>query len=164
MANNFVCLFVGIVSSHSRIFHSYGDVTTTGERFQILTYARHLWPLSSEVFLACHTYCDTGHPFIVVITEDLRHSHLLPSVGQWNCHYLYLPLRLVEAGIVCCTFSYVLYSSGVEQSVIPKSKMARDKYEYASIIRILKDNLTYLYFLLNIFRTNKHNNNKHFAR
>ena len=115
-------------------------------------------------FLACHTYCDTGHPFIVVITEDLRHSHLLPSVGQWNCHYLYLPLRLVEAGIVCCTFSYVLYSSGVEQSVIPKSKMARDKYEYASIIRILKDNLTYLYFLLNIFRTNKHNNSKHFAR
>ena len=39
---DFACL------SHSRIFHSYGDVTTTGEGLQILTYARHLWPLSSE--------------------------------------------------------------------------------------------------------------------
>ena len=29
------------LSSHSRIFHSYGDVTITGEGLQILTYARH---------------------------------------------------------------------------------------------------------------------------
>ena len=27
----------------------------TGEGLQILTYARHLWPLSSEGSLACHT-------------------------------------------------------------------------------------------------------------
>ena len=33
-------------------------------------YARHLWPLSSEGSLACHTYCDTEHPFIMVISED----------------------------------------------------------------------------------------------
>ena len=32
--------------------------------------ARHLWPLSSEGSIACHTYCDTGHPFIMVISED----------------------------------------------------------------------------------------------
>ena len=38
----------------------------TGEGLQILTYARHSWPLSSEGSLACHTYCDTGHPFIMV--------------------------------------------------------------------------------------------------
>ena len=30
--------------------------------------------------LPCHTYCDTGHPFIMVISVDLWHSHLLPSV------------------------------------------------------------------------------------
>ena len=30
----------------------------------------HSWPLSSEGSLACHTYCDTGHPFILVISED----------------------------------------------------------------------------------------------
>ena len=57
-------------SPHSRIFHSYGDVFIAGEGLQILTYARHSWPLSSERSLACHTYCDTGHPFIMVISED----------------------------------------------------------------------------------------------
>ena len=95
----FVCLFIRSSSSHSRIFQSYGDVTTTGERLQILTYARHSCPLRSECSLACHTYCDTGHPFIMVISEDPRHSHLLPSVWQWRCPYLFLRLRSVEAGI-----------------------------------------------------------------
>ena len=59
-----VCLFVWSLSSHSRIFHSYGVVTITDEGLQILTYmyARHSWLLSSEGSLACHTFCDTGHP------------------------------------------------------------------------------------------------------
>ena len=34
----FVCLFMWSLSSHSRIFHSYGDVTIAGE-VQILTAA-----------------------------------------------------------------------------------------------------------------------------
>ena len=42
----FVCFFL----SHSRIFHSYVDVTISGEGLQILTYAWHSWPLSSEGF------------------------------------------------------------------------------------------------------------------
>ena len=48
-----------------------------GEGLGILTYARHSWPLSSEGSLACHTYCDTGHPFtcILVISEDLWYTH-----------------------------------------------------------------------------------------
>ena len=29
------------------------------------------WPLNSEGYLAYHTYCDTVHPFIMVISEDL---------------------------------------------------------------------------------------------
>ena len=68
-------------------FHSYGDVTITGERLQILIYARHLWPLSSEGSFAYHTYCDTGYPFIMVISEDPWQSHLLPSVC-WHSHLL----------------------------------------------------------------------------
>ena len=44
----FACLFVWGFTSHSRFFHIYGDVTITGEGLQMLTYARHLWPLSSE--------------------------------------------------------------------------------------------------------------------
>ena len=51
-----LCKFAVVwsLSSHSRIFHSYGDVTIPGEGLQILTYARHSWPLSSEGSLASH--------------------------------------------------------------------------------------------------------------
>ena len=42
----------------------------TAEGLQILTYARHLWPLSSEGSIACHIHCDTEYPFIMVISED----------------------------------------------------------------------------------------------
>ena len=67
-----ISLFVWCLSSHSRIFQSYGDVTITGEGLQILTYmyARPSRPLSSEGSLACHAYGDTRHPFIMVISED----------------------------------------------------------------------------------------------
>ena len=48
--NTFVyclCVFLGF-TFHSRIFHSHGDITFTGEGLQILTNARHSCPLSSE--------------------------------------------------------------------------------------------------------------------
>ena len=64
-----VCLF-GVFSSNSIIFHSFGDIIIAGEGLQILTYARHSWPLISEGSLACHNFCDTGHPLIMVISED----------------------------------------------------------------------------------------------
>ena len=35
IGNNFVCLFYWSLSSHSRIFHSYGDVTIVGEGQQV---------------------------------------------------------------------------------------------------------------------------------
>ena len=89
--------FVQGLQSHSRISHSYGDITIAGEGLQILTCARHSWQLSCEGSLACHTYCDTGHPFIMVISEDPSHSH--PGVCQWSCHYLFLRLRSIAAGI-----------------------------------------------------------------
>ena len=57
-------------------FHSFGDVTIAGEGLQILTFARHIWLLSSEDSLAFHIYSETGHPFITVISEDPWHSHL----------------------------------------------------------------------------------------
>ena len=59
----FVCL--GLMS-HSRIFHTYGDITNTGEGLYTASMA-----LNCEDSLACHTYCDTVHPFIMVIFEDL---------------------------------------------------------------------------------------------
>ena len=55
--------------------------------------------LSSEGSLAIHTYCETDHSFIMVISEDPWHSQLLPSVWQWSFHYLFLRLRSFAAGI-----------------------------------------------------------------
>ena len=78
----YVCLFVWNFSSHSRNFHLFGDVTIAGEGLHILTYARHLWPLSSEGSLACHNYCDTGHPFIMIISEDPWHCTLCQAFGS----------------------------------------------------------------------------------
>ena len=69
-----------VLSSHSTISHSFRDVMNADDVLHILTYARHLWPLSSEGSLAWHTYCNTGLYFIFFISENLCHSHLLPSV------------------------------------------------------------------------------------
>ena len=72
-----VILHVKIIisfSSHSNIFHLFGDVTIVGEGLQILTYVWHSWPLSGEGSLSCHTYCDTRHPFIMV-TPRTRDTH-----------------------------------------------------------------------------------------
>ena len=91
------CLFVWSFSYHSKFFYSFGDVTIADEGLQILTYAQHLWPLSSEGSLACHTSCNTGHPFIMVISEEPWDSYPMPSVWQWSCQYLFHdlgPLRL----------------------------------------------------------------------
>ena len=52
------------------VFHSYGNITITGEGMKSLTYARHSCSLSSAGSLACHTSSDTGHPFIMTISVD----------------------------------------------------------------------------------------------
>ena len=96
-----VCLFVCLfgVFRPTREFFTHMETSPAGEGLQIFTFDRHSWPLSSEGSLTCHTYCDTGHPFIMVISEDPWHSHLLPSVWQWSCHYLFLRPRSVATGI-----------------------------------------------------------------
>ena len=53
-----VCLFVWAFTSCSNIFHSYG-----GEGL-LLTYTHGHWAVR-VLNLACHTYCDTEHPFIL---------------------------------------------------------------------------------------------------
>ena len=80
----FVCLFVCGLLSHSRIFltwrhHHY--------RWRAANFDLCSWPLSSEGSFACHTYCDTGHPFIMIISEDLCHWHAMPinSGGVTTC-------------------------------------------------------------------------------
>ena len=134
-----VCLLVFVY--YHTTFHSYGDITITDERLQILTYARHSWPLSIEGSLACHNYCDTEHPFIMVISKDPWHSHLLPSVCSWAVTTCFYDLDLSWLGFEhqafrlsqphCATaevLGYVghntfdlvaqLYNAAMEQSVI----------------------------------------------
>ena len=41
-----------------------------------------------------YTDFDKRHPFIIVISEDPWHSHVLPSVWQWSSHYLFLRLTV----------------------------------------------------------------------
>ena len=74
------CLFSYNFSSYSRIFYSYGEVAIAGEGLQILTCARRTLPLNSECSLASYTYCDTGQSFIMVISKDPWHSHILLSI------------------------------------------------------------------------------------
>ena len=110
-ANNLslLCFFVCLVfMSHSRIFHSYGDVTITSER-QILTYARHVWPLSKEISLVCHTYCDTGLWFMVVISEDPWHSNLLPVTSCFcrGCYSNTQPSIWGSNAITDCTTAVI---------------------------------------------------------
>ena len=34
--------------------------------------------------LTCHTHWDTGLPFKIMVIQDPWHSHLMPSVWQWD--------------------------------------------------------------------------------
>ena len=84
----FVCLFVVLVPLE--LFYLYGDVIITGKGLQILIYARHSWPWSSEGSYACYTYCDTGHPFIMVISDDPWHHTfcwVFGSAAVTTCFY-----------------------------------------------------------------------------
>ena len=69
----FVCLWV--YRPTGVIFHLYGDVTFTGEGLQMLTYAWHLWPLSREGSLVCHTYCDMGIR-LILLRQGYEHPTL----------------------------------------------------------------------------------------
>ena len=90
------CLFG--LSSHPRIFHSYGDITVTSEGLQTLIYARHSWPLTSEGSLACHTFCDTAHPFIMVISEDTDNHTYCWAFGSGAVTTCFCDLGLSRLG------------------------------------------------------------------
>ena len=49
----------------------------------MFTYIRHIWLLSSEGSLACQTYCDMEHPFIMV--ERLAGELSLPVLTCQVC-------------------------------------------------------------------------------
>ena len=73
---------------------------------QILTYARHSWPYHNEGTLACHTCCDIGPPFIIVISED-------PSSPK--THKMHTYCRAFSSGAVAtCFYDLCLSRLGFE--------------------------------------------------
>ena len=75
---------LALFTSDSILFHSYVDVTITGEGLQILTYARHSWLLSSEGYLLWHvTSLYNGH---------LRGPMTLPPIAECLAVELSLPV------------------------------------------------------------------------
>ena len=70
----------------------------TGEGLQFFTYAWQSWPLSSEGSLLCHNCCDTGLPFIMVISEEDTHTcyQAFNSGAVTTCFY---DLDLLRLGI-----------------------------------------------------------------
>ena len=102
------CLF-GVI----RPTLSNGDVTITGEWLQILTYALHLWPLNSEGSLTCNTYCDTKHPFIMVMTLiPIAECLLLDFINMYyhiifiiNLIYIFDKLKWMSM-FHCCLFVF----------------------------------------------------------
>ena len=93
-----VCLLVKGLTSHSRLFHSYGDATISVEGLQILTYTRHSWPLSIEGSLVCHNNCDTEHPFKMVIFEYHDTHNCCRAVGSGTVTTYFYDLGLLWLG------------------------------------------------------------------
>ena len=85
----FGLVWFGVFHPIREFFTHYETSPLPVKGCKFFTYARHLWPLSIEGSLTCHTYCDNGLPFIMVISEDSWHTHLMPSVWRGSCHYLF---------------------------------------------------------------------------
>ena len=93
----FVCLFWGF--RPTREFFTQIEISLLPVKgYKCPMFGIHcLWVV--RISWACHTYCDTEHPLIIVISEDTWHSDQLPSVLAWSCNYLFLRLRVVAVGI-----------------------------------------------------------------
>ena len=82
------CLFFyfTVVLRPTQGYFTYMETSPiAGEGLQILTYTRHLWPLSSEGSLTCHIYCDTGHRFLLSQSEG---QETKPGAGEARAHDL----------------------------------------------------------------------------
>ena len=65
----FVCLFI-CFESHEQFFSYMATVTIAGDRVANLDLCLALTAFSSEGSFTCHTYCDTGPPFLRSYPRD----------------------------------------------------------------------------------------------
>ena len=83
----FVILFVCGFSSHSRTVYSFGNVIITDKVLQILTYARHSWPLRIERFFSVPNLWNVASVYNVNFPKTLD-EHTCCK-WQWNCHFIF---------------------------------------------------------------------------
>ena len=121
------------------MFHSYGDVAITSEGLQILTYARHSWPLSSKGSLACTPYCDTGHLFIMVISEDSWYSHYCQTFSNGSVTNCFYELGLTQLRFENLTFRLRGQRSNPLRHSRTNNKVKHYKSLYPQIYKNLKD-------------------------
>ena len=89
----FPVVFKEFYITHENFFYSF-DVRSANFYLCSIPMAIEQWGF----FIECHTYCDTGHLFKMVISEDPWHLHLMPIVCQWSCHYLSYDIGLSKLG------------------------------------------------------------------
>ena len=91
---------IRITFKRCALFCLFVDLRPTGEFFTqrgtspLPVKGFNFWPMlvthghwAERVgYITCHIYCDTGYPFIMVISQDPWHLHLLSSAWQWSCH------------------------------------------------------------------------------
>ena len=113
--NELCYTYIWGLSSHSRVFHSCGDVTIDCEGLRILTYTLHS-TLIGEGSLVCHTYSDMGfvhsslsRPRIESRSPECK-ANVLPTL--YTClssllnQILLLTVEQSENGTTTCTYVY----------------------------------------------------------
>ena len=100
--NLFVCFFVCLFG----VYRPTRGFFTHRETSPLLAKGCKFWPICSALmaieqwgFFCVPHLLWHGASVIIVISENPWHSHLLPSVWQWSCPYLFLRLRSVAVGI-----------------------------------------------------------------
>ena len=130
--NELYYTFIWVLSSHSRVSDSCGDVTIDCEGLRILAYTLHS-PSINKGSLVCHAYSDTG--FV-----NLRRpvTYLLPNVWQQSCHYMFTDSSLSRPIISRmqgerCTNSFYMSSSLLKIYPVADGWTIRKWYNYLHV-------------------------------
>ena len=119
------------VSSHSRIFRPYGDVTIAVEGLSILTYAKQIWPLSIEGSITC---CDTSKPFLTFFIF-LDYFRVNLSLEWWTL--LKKIFTFISLLIACCLGIFLSPWTNMNMFIKVLLKVKKKSYEWN---RFLFDN------------------------
>ena len=106
-----VCLF-GVLRPTQEFFTHIGTslLSLKGFKFWPILGTHGHWAVR-VLKLAYHTYCDMGHPLIMIISEDTWHSHLLPSVCTVE-----LSLSVITTGLLRLRFEHSTFRLRGEHS------------------------------------------------